>query len=306
MPSAHQPAIHVVSGYQFRELARPGLWRARCERHAEELGLLGTVLLAGEGINFSLAGPARALDAWLDWLASNPGFDQPVVSRQKADHPPFQRLRVRLRDEIVTFDVEVRPNTDPVPRRLDPAAWNECIGRSDVQLVDTRNDYEFQLGSFDGARNPGTDSFGGFKRYCQQALDRTRPVAIFCTGGVRCEKAGPWLMKNGFEQVYLLDGGILGYLDRCDAQDSRWHGECFVFDDRVSVNAALKPTGRRLCRGCREPAEQLDAAGNPSLDAADRCLECDRLLSPERAASLRERARQVRLQAARTGGEVSA
>lgn len=287
--------MEIISGYQFVTLERLALWRERIEAFAAGRGLKGTVLLAGEGINFSLSGPGATLEEWLAWIARRLGIDAPVVNRQAVDEAPFLRLKVRVRDEIVTFDPEVVPEPGCRGESLAPPEWNSLLGDDQVQLVDTRNDYEYRIGSFAGAVNPGTASFTEFKAFCRERLDPEKPVAMFCTGGVRCEKAGAWLKSNGYSRVYQLQGGILGYLSNTPAGDSRWRGECFVFDDRVSLDAALRPTGRVVCRGCRQPAEGLDAAGVPPISADGECRLCGQVFDASRLGSLRERSRQVAL-----------
>src|SRR6056297_779956 len=264
-------ASSLLSGYQFAAIEHPARWRERARAFAERHGLKGTVLLAAEGINFSLAGPASALDGWLDWIAGRLGCDAPVINRQRVSEAPFLRLKIRVRDEIVTFDHDVRPARG---RAVSPGDWNRLLDREGVQVVDTRNDYEYRIGTFKGADNPGTAAFTEFKEYCRSALDPDRPVAMFCTGGIRCEKAGAWLEGEGFGEVYQLAGGILRYLAEVPADESRWLGECFVFDDRVSVDAALQPTGRVVCRGCRKPMTGLDAAGVPPIDEDGSCRLC--------------------------------
>ena len=286
----------LLSGYQFVPLDGLALKRERAETFAGEQRLKGTVLLAGEGINFSLWGADAALRHWLDWIAESLGAATPVLNRQRVDTPPFLRLKVRVRDEIVTFDPAIRPGIDDLPgAALAPEDWNRLIARDDVQIVDTRNDYEYRLGTFKGALNPGTASFSEFKRYCEKELDPHRPVAMFCTGGVRCEKASVWLREQGFGEVFQLHGGILGYLADMPVEASRWRGECFVFDDRVSVDARLRPTGRVVCRGCRKPAEGLDEAGVPPIGEDGDCRICGEVFDSARLGSLQERARQVRL-----------
>lgn len=285
----------ILSGYQFVDLDRLALWRERIEAYAARAGLKGTVLLAGEGINFSLSGPAGALDDWLAWIDARLGCDAPVINRQAVDEAPFLRLKVRVRDEIVTFDPRVRPTPESAGEALSPAAWNALLAREDLQLVDARNDYEYRIGTFEGAVNPDTASFTEFKDYCREHLDPARPVAMFCTGGVRCEKASAWLRHRGFPEVFQLHGGILGYIAATPPEDSRWRGECFVFDDRVSVDAALEPTGRVVCRGCRRPAAGLDPAGVPPISADGECRLCGELFDEARLGSLRERSRQVQL-----------
>jgi len=293
--------LEVLAGYCFQPLDRLPLLRERVEARLRRLGLKGTVLLASEGINFSLAGAADALDAWLVWAESELALASPVINRQAVDSLPFLRLKVRIRPEIVTFDPEIHPEKGQRGQAVAGRDWDELIAREEVQLVDTRNDYEYRLGSFEGAVNPGTQSFTEFKDFCKRELDPARPVAMFCTGGVRCEKASLWLEQNGFDQVFQLHGGILGYLAETPAERSRWHGECFVFDDRVSVDAELRPTGRVVCRGCRKPVEGLDAAGIPPIDADGGCRLCGEVFDAARLGSLRERARQVMLAASRGG-----
>lgn len=291
--------MQILSGYEFVRLDNLALWRERIEAFAADHGLKGTVLLAGEGINFSLSGSAAALDEWLDWIGRRLGCAAPVVNRQAVDTPPFLRLKVRVRDEIVTFDPAVKPTPESTGDALSPAQWNALLDSDELQLVDTRNDYEYRIGSFEGAVNPRTGSFTEFKEYCREQLDPEKPVAMFCTGGVRCEKASAWLKASGFSSVYQLHGGILGYLSATPPEASRWRGECFVFDDRVSVDESLRPTGRVVCRGCRHPAEGLDAAGVPPISADGECRLCGQVFDEARLGSLRERSKQVALAKAR-------
>lgn len=302
MESEKHSSFEIVSGYQFVTLENLAVWRERIEAFAAERELKGTVLLAGEGINFSLSGAASALDEWLDWIARRLECTAPVVNRQSVDAPPFLRLKVRVRDEIVTFDPTVSATPESTGESLSPTQWNTLLESDELQLVDTRNDYEYRIGTFAGAVNPGTASFTEFKDYCREQLDPEKPVAMFCTGGIRCEKASAWLKASGFSRVYQLHGGILGYLSATPPEASRWRGECFVFDDRTSVDAALRPTGRVVCRGCRHPAEGLDAAGVPPISADGECRICGRVFDETCLGSLRERARQVAL--ARSRGRV--
>ena len=292
------PDLELVAGYRFLPLDRLPLARARLIKALDRLGLRGTVLLAPEGINFSLSGSAADLDDALAWLAEHLGVEQPVLNRQRVDAPPFRRLKVRIRPEIVTFDSAASPARGERGRALDPDEFNALLARDDVQLVDTRNHYEYRLGTFDGAIDPGTESFAEFKDWARRELDPDRPVAMFCTGGIRCEKASLWMEREGFSEVYQLHGGILGYLAQVPPEASRWTGECFVFDDRVSVDAGLRPTGRTVCIGCRRPAEDLDPAGLPPIEDS-RCLACGEVFDENRLNSLRERARQVALARAR-------
>jgi UPF0176 protein len=290
--------FQLIAGYQFLTLDQLPLTRERLRGICQRLGLMGTVLLAPEGINFSLAGSPHQLAEVLAWMAERLGVDAPLINRQTVAELPFRRLKVRIKPEIVTFDPGTRPVAGQRGRALSPAEFNALLGEDDVQIVDTRNHYEYAIGTFEGAIDPGTTSFTEFKEWARTTLDRNRPVAMFCTGGIRCEKASLWMEQEGFDAVYQLHGGILGYLAEVPAEASRWRGECFVFDDRVSVDAGLKPTGRVVCIGCRRPAEGLDHAGLPPIEHG-RCRACGDRFEPDRLASLRERARQVALAAER-------
>lgn len=299
MENGRQSIVEILSGYQFIDLDRLALWRMRIEAYAARSGLKGTVVLAVEGINFSLSGPPAVLDEWLAWIDSRLGCNAPVISRQPVEEVPFLRLKVRVRDEIVTFDTRVKPMPEYVGNAISPADWNALLEREGLQLIDARNDWEYRIGSFAGADNSNTTSFAEFKDYCREHLDPGRPVAMFCTGGVRCEKASAWLKLRGFPEVFQLRGGILGYIAAIRPEDSRWRGECFVFDDRVSIDADLKPTGRVVCRGCRRPAEGLDVAGVPPVSVDGECHLCAAVFDAAQLERMRERARQVALARAR-------
>jgi len=285
----------LLSAYQFLPLSDLPLLRERILWAARERTLLGTVLIAPEGINFSLGGSREALESMLDWLRESLKLSDPVCNWQQVDAVPFLRLKVRIRPEIITFDADLVPGDAPTGQALSPEQWQALIARDEVQLVDTRNQYEYQLGSFEGAMDPAIERFTDFGDWALSHLDPDRPVAMFCTGGVRCEKASAWLLARGYGSVYQLDGGILNYLREIPAERSRWRGECFVFDDRVSIDHALKPTGRPVCAGCREPADGLAEDGMPPIDGQERCTLCDRQFDAPRLAGLRERVRQVAL-----------
>lgn len=293
--------MELISAYQFTPLQQLPLLRERLLALATRLGLKGTVLLAPEGINFSLGGAGQDLQSWLDALAQDHGIAGLIVNRQPVEVVPLLRLKVRVRPEIITFDPELDPGVERTGVALDPEAWHALLEAGEVQLVDTRNDYEVAIGSFRGALNPGIDSFTEFGPWALEHLDPHKPVAMFCTGGVRCEKASAWLLAQGYEQVYQLHGGILSYLQDFADRPSLWQGECFVFDDRVSVDHHVRPSGRPICAGCRRPHEQLPADGMPPVNEAGVCQLCRQSFEPARLAGIRERVRQIAL--ARQRGE---
>ncbi len=240
----------------FRDLREP--LRALCAAR----GLKGTILLAAEGINGTIAGETAALHVLIGELQRGSLFggrlDNLELKFSTASAMPFQRLKIRLKKEIVTLG---DPTTDPtrqVGTYVDPAAWNELIAAPDVVLLDTRNRFEVAMGTFSGAIDPEIDSFGQFKNFVAQKLDpaRDRKIAMFCTGGIRCEKASSYLLARGFTKVYHLKGGILKYLEQTPQTDSRWRGECFVFDERVALGHGLTEHGlaeHGLAERAKEP-----------------------------------------------------
>lgn len=235
----------------FRELREP--LRELCAAH----GLKGTLLLAHEGINGTIAGEAAALHTVIDQLQHGPLFgdrlDNLELKFSCARAMPFQRLKIRLKKEIVTLGDPAADPTKQVGAYVDPAEWNALIAAPDVVVLDTRNRFEVAMGTFSGAVDPEIDSFGQFKDFVARKLDpaRDRKIAMFCTGGIRCEKASSYLLAHGFTEVYHLKGGILKYLEATPQADSRWHGECFVFDERVALGHGLKEHG--LAEHAKEP-----------------------------------------------------
>ena len=240
--------LKVAALYQFaalpdfRELREP--LRAICAG----LGLKGSVLLAQEGINGTVAGPAEAIDAFVGELRHGALFgdrlDNLELKFSQSSEMPFQRMKVRLKKEIVTLGAAVDP-TRQVGTYVEPADWNALIAAPDTLVIDTRNAFEVAMGTFEGAVDPGIRSFGQFKEFAAQQLDpsKHRKIAMFCTGGIRCEKASAYLMARGFGEVYHLRGGILKYLEGVPEGQSRWRGECFVFDERVALGHGLREHG---------------------------------------------------------------
>ena len=290
-------SVDVVSFYRFLDVADPARLRddllSLCERQA----LLGTILVAHEGVNGALAGQREALQTVLEWLRLSLGLEKPLAGRwTSAAEAPFRRMRVRLKKEIVTLG---RPDIRPQRRtgtHVDWAEWNRLIDDPETLVVDTRNHYEIELGSFPNAVDPGTDSFRQFPGFAGtlDVQDRDRPIAMFCTGGIRCEKASAMMMELGFSNVYQLDGGILKYLEEVADADNRWHGECFVFDHRVAVDRDRAEGGYVQCHACRRPLGSEDLQ-SPAYREGVSCPRCIDELDDERAARLEERRRQVTL-----------
>ncbi len=284
---------------------------AECERH----GIKGTLLLATEGINGTIAGPEQGIRAVLAWLRADPRFADLEHKESWADALPFHRMKVRLKAEIVTLQVPGLDPTRTVGRYVEPEDWNALIAEPDVVLVDTRNAYEVAVGSFDGAVDPGTRSFSELPAWVQAqrapggllaAQDgRTPRVAMFCTGGIRCEKSTAYLRSQGFDEVYHLRGGILKYLETVPAEQSRWQGECFVFDERVAVGHGLAQGDWTLCRSCRMPLSEAERA-SPLYREGVSCPHCAEATDDARKTNLAERQRQVELARARNQQHVGA
>ena len=285
----------------FAELREP--LQACCDRH----GVKGTLLLAREGINGTIAGPESGVYAVLAHLRDDPRLTRLPHKESWSAKPPFLRMKVRLKKEIVTLHV---PGLDPnqtVGRYVKPQDWNDLLADPDVLVVDTRNDYEVAIGSFAGAVNPNIKTFTELPAWldAQERLQgeagKKTKVAMFCTGGIRCEKSTALMKMRGFDEVYHLEGGILKYLEEVPAEHSTWQGECFVFDERVSVGHGLAPGPHELCRSCRWPLSEADKA-SPHYVKGVSCDHCHDLRTPEEKSRLAERQRQVELAEAR--GEV--
>lgn len=255
----------VATFYKFVPLAdfvekRVPIWTS-CQAQ----GVKGTILLAAEGINGTIAGSRQAIDAVLAFLRSDPRLRDLETKESLAQSPPFQRLKVRLKKEIVTFGMPTVNPSERVGTYVSPQEWNDLIGDPQTLVIDTRNIYEVAIGTFVGAQNPNTQSFRDFPDYVRHHLDPSQhqKIALFCTGGIRCEKATSYLLGEGFERVYHLKGGILKYLEDIPPQNSLWQGECFVFDERVAVKQGLAAGSYGLCSCCGYPIPRGNTSGNP-------------------------------------------
>ncbi|MEP5766624.1 MAG: rhodanese-related sulfurtransferase [Halieaceae bacterium] len=265
-----------------------------------QAGIRGTLLLAQEGINGTIAGSRAGIDRVLAYLRSDPRLADLEHKESYDDHIPFYRMKVKLKKEIVTMGV---PGVDPNERvgsYVKPADWNALINDPEVVLIDTRNDYEVGIGTFKGAVDPHTTTFREFPEYVRKHYDpaKQRKVAMFCTGGIRCEKASAFMLKEGFEEVYHLQGGILKYLEEVPAEESSWQGECFVFDNRVSVDHSLEKGHYDQCHGCRHPITEADKQ-SPQYQKGVCCPGCYDKLTAEQKGRFAERQKQIELAAAR-------
>jgi UPF0176 protein len=256
-------------------------------------GIKGTLLLAREGINGTVAGSREGIDALLSYLKSDERLKDLEYKESSADKMPFLRMKVRLKKEIVTIGVPEADPTVKVGTYVKPEEWNALISDPEVVLIDTRNEYEVAIGTFEGALNPNTESFREFPEYVRENLDpaKQKKVALFCTGGIRCEKASALMLHMGFEKVYHLQGGILKYLEKVPETESKWKGECFVFDGRVSVADKLSQGTYRLCYSCQYPVSEEDVK-SPKYVEGISCPRCYDELTDEKRARVTMRQRQ--------------
>ena len=300
--------MKVVSFYRFLDLENPESFRDELQAICDEHGLLGTILVATEGFNGTIAGNTEAIRVVFSWLQGRFEIAGDLDARwTNAGEAPFRRMRVRVKKEIVTLG---RPDILPhkhTGEHVPPEKWNELIEDPNILVIDTRNHYEFEVGTFPGAIDPGNDSFREFPAFAKKLAEtsRDRPLAMFCTGGIRCEKASALMRELGFSEVYQLQGGILNYLESLPVGENRWDGECFVFDTRVAVDRDLSEGGYVQCHACRRPlsAEDLES---PDYREGVSCPRCINETDEGRRARLEERRKQVLLAAERGEAHIGA
>jgi UPF0176 protein len=300
-------AYLTAAFYKFVELSDFDSLRPSILACCEDNGVKGTILLAQEGINGTIAGSTEGVSAVLAFLRADSRLADLVHKESMAQKPPFHRMKVRLKREIVTMGVtDINPST-MAGKYVKPEEWNQLLDDPDVVVVDVRNDYEVEIGTFKGAVNPNTKSFADLPEWVRQEtkLQNKPKVAMFCTGGIRCEKSTAFLRKQGFEEVYHLEGGILKYLETVPESESRWEGECFVFDERVSVGHGLESGTYDLCRACRRPISQEDKLSEFFVLGVS-CPSCYYAKSDEKKQSCTERQRQVELASRRNQLHVGA
>ena len=286
----------VATFYQFANLPDCINWQRKLRTHCKKFNVLGTIILAEEGINGTVSSSAEGIKEILAFIRKEERFSQMPYRISTTPRKTFYRIRVVVRKEIVTLgDASINPN-DMVGTYVEPKNWNKIIQDPDTVVIDTRNDYEVELGTFEGATNPNTETFCQWDEYVKENLQsqKDKKVAMFCTGGIRCEKASSHLLQNGFTEVYHLKGGILNYLENVEPEDSLWKGECFVFDHRVSVVHGLKDGDSKICFGCRWPLKVEDMESE-KYESGICCPHCADSLDPVRRASLQERNRQIQI-----------
>jgi UPF0176 protein len=250
----------VAAFYKFTPLTQLEVLQVDLLNYLKNLNIKGTVLIAGEGINGTVSGSPESIEDFKVFLANNNLLSEKDFKISYSDFLPFPRLKVKLKDEIVTIgDTSVNPQQN-VGTYVDPEDWNEFISQEDVLVLDTRNTYEVSIGSFKGAIQPDTTNFREFPKWVEEKanISKDTKIAMFCTGGIRCEKASSFLIEKGYSNVSHLQGGILNYLESIDEKSSLWSGECFVFDDRVALNHQLDKGSYDLCHGCRMPITDDD------------------------------------------------
>jgi UPF0176 protein len=292
---------HIVAAlYRFTKFEDHKALQAPLQAVCDTNGVKGSLLLAFEGINGTIAGSRSEIDTVLAAIRALPGCDTLEHKESFASEMPFLRMKVKLKKEIVTLGQLSTDPTAHVGNYVAPEDWNDLISQDDVVVIDTRNDYEVEIGTFKGAVDPKTKSFGEFPNWWEKNKDRfhNKRVAMFCTGGIRCEKSTNFLMSKGVEDVYHLKGGILKYLEDVPEENSTWNGECFVFDSRVSVKHGLKEGQYELCYACRMPLAPVDF-DRPEYEHGVTCHQCIDAHSEGRKNRFRERQKQVELAKAR-------
>jgi len=293
-------SFEIAAFYRFHAIRDPADMRERLHAICSAAKARGILLVAPEGINGTLAVASGGMADLIEHIRAEVGLVDLVPRLSFDEEMPFLRLKVRIKKEIVTI---AAPEADPTQRvgtYVAPKDWNALISDPDVVVLDTRNDYEYRIGTFKGAIDPLTKSFSEFPTYVEGHLDpaKHKKIAMFCTGGIRCEKASSYMLAHGFEQVFHLQGGILNYLETVPPEESLWEGGCFVFDRRVAVGSGLEPLDLDLCYGCRTPLSAADHA-SPDYESGVSCPHCASLMTPQQKASARERHRQTLLAEAR-------
>ena len=289
----------IAAFYKFVEIQDKAHLKQNLQNQCLEVNILGSILISEEGINGTIAAPLKAIQRILYWLQSDNRFENLSIKFSKSDSQPFLRLKVRLKKEIVTMGC---PHINPEDSKgiyVEPSDWNNLISDPDVMVIDTRNSYETAIGMFDGAIDPDTKNFRDFPKWASELAklpptNRPKKLAMYCTGGIRCEKATALMQEFGFEEVYHLKGGILKYLEQIAPEKSKWKGECFVFDGRVAIDHHLRQGSYKMCHACRMPLSQNDIKHRDYKEGIS-CSHCKPMTNAKRTARFTERQRQIKL-----------
>ena len=289
--------MHAICAlYKFTRLDDFESIQLPLKTYLDSLSIRGTLLLAREGINGTISGSKGNLEKVLNYLQSDSRFIGLEFKYSYSNKAPFKRLKIKLKKEIVTMGLAQIDPTHSVGTYVKPKDWNELINDPDVVLIDTRNNYEYEIGSFKGAINPNTETFREFPSFTENSLEkyRNKKIAMFCTGGIRCEKSTAYLKSKGYENVFHLQGGILKYLEDVGENESLWEGECFVFDDRVAVKHNLEQGRYDQCHACRFPITKEDTM-HPHYEKGASCPRCFGTKNSNQMNRYREREKQVQL-----------
>ena len=289
----------IIALYQFCEIRNPRKLQMILKKELKNLQILGTIIIGHEGINGTVSGSETNINKALKFLKSDSRFSDLDIKTSFSNKAPFLRLKVKIKKEIVTMGIDNIKPTTQAGKYLTYDQWNSLLNDEDTILIDTRNDYEYSIGTFKNSINPKTSNFKEFPKWVEkqkftEEVKKTKNIALFCTGGIRCEKASSYMKNEGFKNVYHLKGGILKYLENTDIENSLWQGECFVFDDRVSVKQDLTQGDYDLCHGCRMPITEQEKLSNNYVKGVS-CSHCVTIKSSEQVQRYKSRQKQINL-----------
>ena len=289
----------IIALYQFCEIRNPRKLQMILKKELKNLQILGTIIIGHEGINGTVSGSETNINKALKFLKSDSRFSDLDIKPSFSNKAPFLRLKVKIKKEIVTMGIDNIKPTTQAGKYLTYDQWNSLLNHEDTILIDTRNDYEYSIGTFKNSINPKTSNFKEFPKWVEkqkftEEVKKTKNIALFCTGGIRCEKATSYMKNEGFKNVYHLKGGILKYLENTDIENSLWQGECFVFDDRVSVKQDLTQGDYDLCHGCRMPITEQEKLSNTYVKGVS-CSHCVTSKSSEQVQRYKSRQKQINL-----------
>ena len=289
----------IIALYKFCEITNPRKLQMILKKELKNLQILGTIIIGHEGINGTVSGSETNINKALKFLKSDSRFSDLDIKTSFSNKAPFLRLKVKIKKEIVTMGIDNIKPTTQAGKYLSHDQWNSLLNDEDTILIDTRNDYEYSIGTFKNSINPKTSNFKEFPKWVKkqkftQEVKKSKNIAMFCTGGIRCEKASSYMKNEGFKNVYHLKGGILKYLENTDIKNSLWQGECFVFDDRVSVKQDLTQGDYDLCHGCRMPITEQEKLSNNYVKGVS-CSHCVTIKSSEQVQRYKSRQKQINL-----------